>query len=150
MEPGVHTWHEIQSQPEAWAAALEGVRAQAATLRDFYRVGRFEAVLLTGCGSTYYLAVASAALFQELTSIPARGLPASEIWLYPRSALARQRTLLIAIGRSGETTETLRACDAFIASPRMGGVNYKGVFTRDRRPKMAAHRLREVWRGDDR
>ncbi len=28
---------------------------------------------------------------------------------------------------------------------RMGGMNYKGVFTRDRRPKMAAHRLRELW-----
>jgi len=29
---------------------------------------------------------------------------------------------------------------------RMGAYNYKGVFTRDRRPKMAAHRLRELWR----
>jgi beta-glucuronidase len=28
---------------------------------------------------------------------------------------------------------------------RMGGINYKGVFTRDRRPKLAAHRLRELW-----
>jgi beta-glucuronidase len=29
---------------------------------------------------------------------------------------------------------------------RMGGTNMKGVFTRDRRPKLAAHRLRELWR----
>ncbi|MBI1281844.1 MAG: beta-glucuronidase [Anaerolineaceae bacterium] len=28
---------------------------------------------------------------------------------------------------------------------RMGGYNYKGVFTRDRRPKMAAHRVRDIW-----
>lgn len=28
----------------------------------------------------------------------------------------------------------------------MGGLNLKGVFTRDRRPKLAAHRLRELWR----
>jgi beta-glucuronidase len=28
---------------------------------------------------------------------------------------------------------------------RVGGVNQKGVFTRDRRPKLAAHRLRELW-----
>jgi hypothetical protein len=27
----------------------------------------------------------------------------------------------------------------------MGSINYKGVFTRDRRPKMAAHLLRRVW-----
>ncbi len=31
---------------------------------------------------------------------------------------------------------------------RMGGMNYKGVFTRDRRPKLAAHRLRELWRNE--
>ncbi len=29
---------------------------------------------------------------------------------------------------------------------RMGGMNLKGVFTRDRRPKLAAHRLRALWR----
>ncbi len=29
---------------------------------------------------------------------------------------------------------------------RVGAYNYKGVFTRDRRPKLAAHRLREIWR----
>jgi len=28
---------------------------------------------------------------------------------------------------------------------RVGGMNMKGVFTRDRRPKLAAHRLRELW-----
>jgi beta-glucuronidase len=29
---------------------------------------------------------------------------------------------------------------------RVGGMNLKGVFTRDRRPKIAAHRLREIWK----
>jgi beta-glucuronidase len=29
---------------------------------------------------------------------------------------------------------------------RAAGLNHKGVFTRDRRPKLAAHRLRELWR----
>jgi len=28
---------------------------------------------------------------------------------------------------------------------RVGGINYKGVFTRERRPKMIAHRLRALW-----
>ena len=30
---------------------------------------------------------------------------------------------------------------------RVGGMNLKGIFTRDRRPKLAAHRVRELWRG---
>ena len=29
---------------------------------------------------------------------------------------------------------------------RMGGINYKGVFTRDRRPKMSAHQLKKLWK----
>jgi beta-glucuronidase len=29
---------------------------------------------------------------------------------------------------------------------RVGALNHKGVFTRDRRPKLAAHRLREIWK----
>lgn len=28
---------------------------------------------------------------------------------------------------------------------RMGSMNMKGIFTRDRRPKLAAHRIRELW-----
>ena len=31
---------------------------------------------------------------------------------------------------------------------RVGGMNLKGVFTRDRRPKLAAHFLRERWHED--
>jgi beta-glucuronidase len=34
------------------------------------------------------------------------------------------------------------------AEHRTNAMNYKGVFTRDRRPKMAAHRLRALWSGD--
>jgi beta-glucuronidase len=32
---------------------------------------------------------------------------------------------------------------------RMGSYNYKGVFTRDRRPKLAAHRVRQLWLGNN-
>jgi beta-glucuronidase len=31
---------------------------------------------------------------------------------------------------------------------RVGSLNLKGVFTRDRRPKLAAHRLRKIWGND--
>ncbi len=32
---------------------------------------------------------------------------------------------------------------------RVGATNYKGIFTRDRRPKLAAHRVRALWHGED-
>ncbi len=76
----------------------------------------FDAIVVTGCGSTYYLALAAASLLQTLTGVAARGVPASEIWLdgdavFPRGGHA----LLIAVSRSGETTETQRAVEAFRA-----------------------------------
>src|SRR4051794_13747607 len=112
-----HTWHEIQSQPEAWAATLDVVRAHADELRARYRAGDYDMVVFSGCGSPYYLALAAAALYQELTGSLARGLPASEIWLNTPAALpARLRGLLVPLSRSGETTETLRAVEAFRAA----------------------------------
>jgi glucosamine--fructose-6-phosphate aminotransferase (isomerizing) len=114
-----HTWREIQSQPQAWAATLDVVGAHASELRARYHDGEYDSVVFCGCGSPYYLALAAGALHQELVGSPARGLPASEIWLNPHSALpAARRTLLVALSRSGETTETLRAVESFRAAGR--------------------------------
>ncbi len=113
---GHHTDHEIQSQPESWRAALAVLTAERADLAAFGRELRGApdaAVILIGCGSTYYLAQAAAAALQAHTGLPARALPASEVWLNPSSLPLASRTSLIAISRSGETTETLRACEAF-------------------------------------
>ncbi len=86
---------------------------------------RFAEILFTGCGSTYYLAMAAASLTQELTGVSCRALPASELWLYPKTSyrspdtgLSLKGTLLVAVSRSGETTETLQACQAFLDDKR--------------------------------
>jgi glucosamine--fructose-6-phosphate aminotransferase (isomerizing) len=53
-------------------------------------------------------------LFQELTGLPARALPAGELVMYPEVAYTKAgHTLLVAVSRSGETTETLLAVEAF-------------------------------------
>ncbi len=114
--PGYYTQQEILSQPEAWMSALDVIQEHTEAIQRFYQEGKFEAVVFTGCGSTYYLAEAAAALMQRLCNVYARALPASEIWLYPRSSyLPDRNTLLVAISRSGETTETLRAVESFKA-----------------------------------
>lgn len=116
---GEYTRAEILSQPEVWAAALRAIRQQAQTVKTFYRDGQYDSILFTGCGSTYYAAIAAAALSQELVGIPSRGIPASEVWLYPASAYPQGRkTLLVGISRSGETTETIHAGEAFLARGR--------------------------------
>lgn len=118
MENGTFTRQEIQSQPEAWAAALEVLDETRRDMTQLDHGRRYGQVIFTGCGSTYYLAMAAAALTQELASLPSRALPASELWLYPKSSYTPTSTLLVAVSRSGETTETLRACEAFLDDRR--------------------------------
>ncbi len=109
-----HTHTEILSQPEAWTEALAVLHAQADTLRDFYRRGGFDSALFTACGSPYYLGLAAAALLNESGAVPARALPGSEVWLNPGLAYRpTEKTLLITLSRSGETSETIRACQGF-------------------------------------
>jgi glucosamine--fructose-6-phosphate aminotransferase (isomerizing) len=118
-EPGQATRSEIYSQPDAWRSALDVLASQQEDLTAFYREGDFDQVIFTGCGSTYYLAQAAASLFSDLTGAIGCAFPASELWLYPSSSYPRQgRCLLVAVSRSGETTETLQACRAFKASGR--------------------------------
>ncbi|MGC8874963.1 MAG: SIS domain-containing protein [Chloroflexia bacterium] len=118
MPDGRYTREEILSQPESWAAGLRRLKAQRQELLSFWRRERYTQVFLTGCGSTYYLALAAAPLAQEMWRLPCRAFPASELWLHPSACYAHGRTLLIALSRSGETTETLRACQDFLAAAR--------------------------------
>jgi glutamine---fructose-6-phosphate transaminase (isomerizing) len=118
IDKGSYTRQEIFSQPEAWTAALEVLAAERQAIQGVDLARHFDRILYTGCGSTYYLALAAAALTQELTGFPSRAFPASELWLYPQSSYTAGRTLLVAVSRSGETTETLRACDSFLKEKR--------------------------------
>lgn len=112
MKPGQHTYTEIMSQPEAWGVTLEHLHTLQKDLAKVYADNGFEDIIFTGCGSTYYLSVAAATLARE-TGIEARALPASELWLYPNSSYSSKKTLLVAVSRSGETTETIKAVEVF-------------------------------------
>jgi glucosamine--fructose-6-phosphate aminotransferase (isomerizing) len=103
-----YTIDEILSQPTAWQAAL--TRTSAA---NFPNVGDYDHVIFTGCGSTYYLSLSAAALYQSLTGRPARATPGGELLLNPQTTLADGRTLLVAISRSGTTSETVKAVERF-------------------------------------
>ena len=109
---GKFTQQEIASQPQAWADGLAHLQKQALALHRFWN-GNYEQVIFTGCGSPYYAALAAAAS-ARLGGLNAIAVPASEIWLNHTSAyVANTRTLLVALSRSGETTELIRACNAF-------------------------------------
>jgi glucosamine--fructose-6-phosphate aminotransferase (isomerizing) len=111
---GHYTRAEIESQPEAWTASLKVVQDFKEELRSMWCLGRYGQVIFTGCGSPHYIALAVAALAREQSGLVAQGMPASEVWLNPRASYAQdRRTMLVALSRSGETTEVLHACEAF-------------------------------------
>ncbi len=103
------TYREITGQTQAWAQALDLVRRVdlGSGVRNNHPV------VYCGCGSTYYLSLSAAALFQELTGRAARAVPGGELLLNPGNYLTDESTLLIAVSRSGRTTETVNAVRNF-------------------------------------
>lgn len=110
------TYREIKSQSEAWMQALEITSASSLPSALDY-----DQVIFTGCGSTYYLSLAAAALYQELTGRAARAVPGGELLLNAGTVLTDQKILLVAISRSGTTTETVKAVEKFKAT-KLGDV----------------------------
>lgn len=106
------TYHEIKSQTIAWKNAIDVCENSSQDL--LFLLNKFDHVLFTGCGSTYYLSLAAAALFQKATGKIAQAVPAGELYLNTDSYLGHgQQYLLVAVSRSGTTTETLKAVNKF-------------------------------------
>jgi glucosamine--fructose-6-phosphate aminotransferase (isomerizing) len=89
-------------------------------VRERWRPEPRPAIIFTGCGSPYYLARSAAATFQAVAGAPGQAHPASELLLFPDMVLPHGSwSLLVAISRSGQTTEVLRAIATF--ADRHGG-----------------------------
>ena len=116
MTAGQYTLREILSQPDVWAEALAAVDREEPQLQSLLASGAFDRVIVTGCGSTYYLAQTAASLLRQ-AGCHAFACPASELLLHRQSVcLPGQRYLLLSVSRSGSTTETVRAQEAFKTS----------------------------------
>ena len=112
-----HTYQEIKSQTKAWQNALDVTVAEAGAIKEL--TSRYDQVIFVGCGSTYYLSLAGAALYQRLTGKSARAVPGGELLLNSSTILdAQSKYLLIAVSRSGTTSETVKAVENFIAENR--------------------------------
>jgi glucosamine--fructose-6-phosphate aminotransferase (isomerizing) len=110
-----HTEHEILSQPDVWRATLAEVDPTAASAA----LRAASEVLVIGCGSTHYLAITAASLLRR-ADVRAWALPASELLPEAQPRIGDPaRSVLLAVSRSGTTTETTRAVEHF---RRMGGL----------------------------
>ncbi|WP_234332016.1 SIS domain-containing protein [Streptomyces sp. NRRL S-87] len=94
--PAGHAARELASQPECWLRAAE----LAPSYRDVLPA-QGERVALTGCGTSYYMAKAAAALRERAGLGETDAFPASE---FP---VGRHYDRVVALTRSGTTTEVL-------------------------------------------
>ncbi len=123
MGDGQHTLGEILSQPEVWTDALSAFAEQQADFARVFAAAAADQIVVTGCGSTYYLALTAASLLRNC-GFDACAHPASEVLLFSDGIfLPKRRYALITVSRSGTTTETVRAQEAF--KSKIGGT----VFT---------------------
>jgi glucosamine--fructose-6-phosphate aminotransferase (isomerizing) len=106
------TYREIITQTEAWEEAVAAVEQCSDKIKELVKED-FQQIVFTGCGSTYYLSLSAAALFQEMTGLSSRAVPGGELLFNPDTILTSQKTLLVAISRSGSTSETVKAVEKF-------------------------------------
>jgi len=106
------TLTEIMSQPEIWRQVLQELSFSPGFENIWARTNERSTWLFVGCGTSYYLAEAAAASRRLQTGHAACAVPASEIMLFPDSALLGTPGLqAVVISRSGETSEALRAAE---------------------------------------
>lgn len=100
--PGIHVRTEIARQPEAWARAASLARGGVEDLLP--QPG--ETVAVIGCGTSWFMASAYAVLREARGQGPTDAFAASEL------PTQRHYDRVVAISRSGTTTEVVRAIDS--------------------------------------
>ena len=107
------TGREIAAQVDAWNDAHHAVLAAADAIKALWERQTVDQIVVTGCGSTHYLAKTAASLLQVSTGVLTKAVPASELLLHPQAVYGRGNPLLVAISRSGATSETIQAVEQF-------------------------------------
>ena len=112
MTNGQFTQEEIFTQNVAWQGAIDVIASMTHELKDI-DLGNYRQIIFTGCGSTYYLSLAAASIFQKQTGAICRAVPGGELLLNPGATYSGNNQLLFAISRSGSTSETVQAAKQF-------------------------------------
>ncbi|MGE8000697.1 SIS domain-containing protein [Lysinibacillus sp. NPDC093190] len=102
----MHTYNEIMKQAQQLVKTKEFV--QSLTFNE----DAVDIVLFTGCGTSFYLAIAAARYYQSATGEVAVAVPASELFLHTDThILSNKKYNIIGISRSGTTSEIIMALE---------------------------------------
>jgi glucosamine--fructose-6-phosphate aminotransferase (isomerizing) len=124
------TWRESATSGEAIAAAIESVGQAPSTEAARELLASSERVVVTGAGSSYYLAQTAAAAARAILRQTVFAAPLSELILRPQGVLTAERPadestggqggarreLVVIISRSGSTTEAISVAERMRAT----------------------------------
>ena len=103
-----HCLKETREQPAAWEDVLTTVAALGPEVKVL--LAEADSIILTGCGSALNASFVGAAVLQRYNGMVARAVPAADVFQFPETCFAKgTNPVVIAISRSGETTETVFA-----------------------------------------
>ena len=105
-----YTYSEIKRQFAAWKQLLYHLEKKGS--KNLKIVEKFsEAVwIFTGCGTSYYLAQTASLLFENITGIPTKAVPSSEMIIFPQHIFnSKSNYLVVPMSRSGTSTEVVMA-----------------------------------------
>ena len=106
------TLSEIYNQAASCLRTVELAQERSLILEQFLPLDTYTDIILTGCGSSHHLALCASYAWSETLGRPVAAIASSELAHFPQRYLARKaRPLVLAISRSGDTTEVKLAVE---------------------------------------
>ena len=111
------TYKEIYGQPVSFQAVNDTLDTIFKTLDEVF-AEKYDEVIFTGCGTSLYLAQASAHAFSTCTGISAKGMCCSELYYFPETYVGKgKKVLVVPMTRKSYTTEVRMAIDKVRSYP---------------------------------
>ena len=106
------TLSEIYQQAASCQRTVELAQERSRLFEQFLPLENYTDIIITGCGSSHHLAICASFVWSEVLDRPVTAVASSELAHFPEHYLPRNaKPLLIAISRSGGTTEVTLAVE---------------------------------------
>jgi glucosamine--fructose-6-phosphate aminotransferase (isomerizing) len=106
------TLSEIYHQAASCQRTVELAQERRRIFETFLPLENYTDIIITGCGSSHHLALCASFAWSEMLERPVAAVASSELAHFPEHYLARDaKPLVIAISRSGDTTEVKLAVE---------------------------------------
>lgn len=103
------TLTEIAGQPKLWLEVLRAVRSRRSDLERFFKSLPEVDVILTGAGSSAFVAEALVRDFERHSGWRSRAVATTDLVTHPEDHFRKGPTLLVSFARSGNSPESLAA-----------------------------------------